>query len=182
MSLTPPERRFVAVLRVVAFVLLAGSGAYLAATLFSEGAREAIRQPPWLVGLVAPSVLFAMLCVYAAGDPRRRGILAGMFAGGELAVAAVTAFYLLRGLVADPLPKYGHIAFDTVVPLLVLGAWWAAAKSRPAPAPPVHLPATEPGLVPALLLLVALAGVVLAVASALGPVVPWLGVMSADPV
>jgi len=182
MSLTPPERRFIALLRAVAFVLLAGTGAFLAATLVSDAARAAIRQPPWLVGAVAPTVLFALLCVYAAGDPRRRGILAGMYAAGELAVATVAAYSLLRGGIADPKPLIGQIAFDVVVPLLVLGFWWAAAKSRPAPAPSVHMPVTEPGLVPPLLLLVALGGLVLAVASALGPAVPWLGVMSADPV
>ena len=71
MGHTPPERRFIALLRVVAFVLLVGTGAFLVATIFSGAARAAVRQPPWLAGAVAPSVLFAMLCVYAAGDPRR---------------------------------------------------------------------------------------------------------------
>jgi choline dehydrogenase-like flavoprotein len=178
MSLTAPERRFIALLRIVAFVLLVGTGAFLVATLVSPAARVGIRQPPWLIGVIAPSVLFAMLCTYAAGDPRRRGILAGMYAAGELAVASLAAVYVLRGGVPNPGALYGQIAFDTIVPLLVLGFWIAARPAKPAPE---RVVVSDAGFVRFLLAVVAVVGAGLAAVSALGPVMPRLAPVAADP-
>ncbi|HEU4556951.1 MAG TPA: GMC family oxidoreductase N-terminal domain-containing protein, partial [Longimicrobium sp.] len=181
MHLTSPERRFVALLRIIAGLLLYGTAAILIASLFVPSLRAVLRTPPWVVGAVAPTVLFATLCTYAAGDPRRRGILAGMYAAGQLSVAGVKGFFLWRGVAAASGIMIGSIVVEVAASLLVLAFWAAAARSRPAPAPPPSLVTETPGMVGWLLAPVAVAAAGLAAIAVLGPVTPGLRVLAADP-
>jgi choline dehydrogenase-like flavoprotein len=180
MHLTPPERRFVALLRIVAGLLLYGTAAVLIASLFVPSLRAVLRTPPWGVGAVAPTVLFATLCTYAAGDPRRRGILAGMYAAGQLVVPLAKGFFLWRGVAVASELLIGSMALEAIASVLVLAFWAAAARSRPAAAPAPIL-TTEAGMVPWLLAPVALAAAGVAVVAVLGPVTPALRVLAAEP-
>jgi len=182
--LTAPEWRLKRLLRAVSLLLAALTAALV--VVYEIGAiGSALREPPWVAGVLAAGVLLAALCAFAAGDPRRRfGLVAILVLSLALAAVAQLA-YLLAGEGAErPLGAEATSSDLAMAPLLalelLLGAAVAiaarAARSARGDTPPPAghwASGADAGLRPVLVLLGALA-IALAAAAAAGPFVDRL--------
>lgn len=131
MVLTAAERRLKGVLRAMSFVLL-GIGAAFVVGMSLGPLRPLLAAPPWPAGVLAASLVGTLLCMYAGGDPRRRGGLVGILIGSLAVTAAAGAASLLLGRGhATPLAFWSatsdHLLLGVVVVYGVLAAAAALA-------------------------------------------------------
>lgn len=193
MTRTAPERRLSALLRGTALLLFALAALVALAPALGSWA-SALRQPPWTPLAGGGSALLGMLCLYAAGEPRRRSGLVGVLLAALGVSAAAQVAYLLAGegpgrplgpeaTTSDHLVIAG-VALDLLIALAVLGAARAARRARRAaelPAPSTHWSSAADG---GLRLLLPVLGVLFAAGAgvtAAGPFVDPLQGLFAQP-
>ena len=142
MSLTPPERRLRTVLRVLVFVFLAAVLAYASGPLIPAFA-EFFQRLPFVSNSVVKVSLMGLICLYAAGDLRRRHGLVLIFILAHIVSVAAMLILLplaetdrLVRLLGSTMPVrnvlWGAIALDGGLTLLVLFFYLPARRAMKA--------------------------------------------------
>ncbi len=155
MDLTVAERRLRSLLRVLVFAFALAALTYEVGPLLGPF-RAFFRQLPFVSNSVVKVSVMGLLCLYAAGDIRRRlGLVAIFIAGHVLSVAAMLALLFTADTgrivpLGAGMPVrtvlWSAIALDGVITSLVLIFYLAARASLPAEA---RAPSPAPSLTPA---------------------------------
>ncbi|HEX8693456.1 MAG TPA: GMC family oxidoreductase [Longimicrobium sp.] len=185
-TLTDPERALKRTLHLAAMLYFALAALALLGAVVPGPWREALRQPPWVDAAAGRAAVLMLLCMYAGGDPRRRGGLAHALAAALIVSAAAGTAYAVAGVAgaAAPWVLAASVTLDVLVASLVLQGARAAREARAkqgAPDWPDWTQGLEAGAIRVPLVPVALAGAALAAAAAVGPFTAGLRQVFAEP-